>query len=92
MDNKKNTFEQICSRQEQLKKDKIKTNIQKKELTKFPPIDLSIISKIIINQNNILISNKKDNTTEENELSKYLKITYCIPQITKIYHQEKTQS
>ena len=108
---KKNTFEQICLRQEQLKKDTIKTNILKKEICSFPPIGLSIISKIIMNQNNILVSNylnsldkidncdniNKYNENEEsnklsNKLSDYLKITYCIPKITKSPYQEKTQS
>jgi hypothetical protein len=92
MDTKKNTFEQICSRQEQLKKDKIKTNIEKKIIVGFPPIGLSIISKIILNQNNILISNNRNLDNKDDNLYNYLKITYCVPTITKNSYQEKTQS
>jgi hypothetical protein len=99
-----NRLDQIRARQKQLEKDYLKTQKEKQIFKSFPPIGRDIVSKIIMNQNRILVNllnkkkNKKENQKEnkkENEvesLEKYLKTSYCVPTLTKNRYQEETQS
>lgn len=80
-----NRLDQIIARQKQLEDDYQKTEKEKKIFRSYPPISRDIITKIIINQNIILVNN------DEN-LIKYLKISYCVPTLTKNKYQEATQS
>lgn len=66
--------------------DKMKKNIKKQELIKFPVSGMLIISKIIENQNLLLlkkIADKKFLNQDEKEIfiEEYHKINYHIPEI-----------
>lgn len=92
-----NRLDQIRSRQKQLKEDKIRTEKEKLFFQGFPPIGRDIVSRIVFNQNKLLISEEKnynnlERNLENNPLKSHLHTSYCVPTLTKHTYQEETQS
>lgn len=79
MDEKKtentNNLDQIRNRQKTLEKNQKKIKEISKIYTSFPPFDRDLITRIIYNQNKLLL---KEIESKDN---KYLKISYCVPEI-----------
>ena len=75
---------------------RLKKNFKKPETTNFPISGLFIISKVIENQNLMLlkkIADRKFSTQEEKEnfIEEFHKISYHIPEVADSYNQEKYQ-